>query len=258
MPFVDNEGVRIFYELEGEGYPLVIHHGLTGDPDSWREAGYIKPLAEKYQLILLNVRGHGKSDKPHNPEAYVMETMVSDLTSILDELGYDKAHFFGYSLGGRVGLAIGKYAPDRFSSLIIGGMGMLESGSEEDIERRRSRIELFRKGFDAFIEYQEQEKGAKLPEVELDYFRKMDFEAIIAHCLVREYIGLTEFLPSVRIPSLFYCGELDYFFDSAKKCARARNAQFVYFPGLNHAMCFDRSDLVLPHVFEFLEKQYTL
>ena len=70
MPYVDNEGIKIFYEVEGEGAPLILHHGLTDSPKLWRTAGYVEPLAIHYQVIILHVRGHGQSDKPHSPKAY--------------------------------------------------------------------------------------------------------------------------------------------------------------------------------------------
>ena len=69
----------------------------------------------------MEARWHGKNDSQHNPESYRFETLVEDITTILDKLEIEKSNFMGYSFGGRVGLAIPKYAPKRFNSLIIGG-----------------------------------------------------------------------------------------------------------------------------------------
>lgn len=66
MPYVNNEGVRIYYEVEGQGPPLVLIAGLTGNLKTWRLYGYVKELKGDYRLILLDPRGHGDSDKPHN------------------------------------------------------------------------------------------------------------------------------------------------------------------------------------------------
>ena len=126
MPIVDSDGCKIFYELEGEGYPLFIHHGLGGSIKSWRDEGYIAPLSERFSLIMIHARGHGESDRPRNPEAYSGKLMAGDVVAVLEDTGVEKAHFFGYSMGGRVGLALCKYAPSRFSSMIIGGMGIGE------------------------------------------------------------------------------------------------------------------------------------
>ena len=120
MPFAHNNGVRIFYRVVGDGSPLVLHHGLGGTHEEWSRTGYVKALNGKYRLILMDARGHGKSDKPHAPKKHGMEYMVGDVVAVLDDLGIKKAHFWGYSMGGRVALAAGKYAPDRFIAQIIG------------------------------------------------------------------------------------------------------------------------------------------
>src|SRR5512136_1562042 len=141
MPYAVNGDIKIHYIVEGEGPPLLIHHGLSGYVGSWREAGYLKALKEHYQVILPDVRGHGKSSKPHRPEYYVMEKMVGDVTAVLDDLGDEKALYWGYSLGGRVGLATGKYAPNRFNALVIGGMGLDELDTEASMNRRSGMID---------------------------------------------------------------------------------------------------------------------
>jgi len=69
-----------------------------------------------------------------------MKCMVGDVVAILDDLGIDKAIFWGYSMGGSVGLATGKYAPERFSALIIGGNGLSEKDSAEEVEELQGYI----------------------------------------------------------------------------------------------------------------------
>lgn len=88
MPYVDNQGVRIHYHLEGEGPPLVVLHWLTGNLKAWYDTKttYIPELRKRNQLILLDARGHGASDKPHDPKSYDTSSFASDVTSVLDEL----------------------------------------------------------------------------------------------------------------------------------------------------------------------------
>ena len=64
MPYADNQGVRIYYEVEGQGPPLVLGHGGSYTLEMWREWGYTDGLRDEHQLILLDFRGHGRSDKP--------------------------------------------------------------------------------------------------------------------------------------------------------------------------------------------------
>jgi len=77
MPWANNHGVRIHYELEGEGPPLILLHGLSEDLAWCRDYGYVESLKNDYKLILIDARGHGASDKPHNPDAYKLELFVA-------------------------------------------------------------------------------------------------------------------------------------------------------------------------------------
>ena len=121
MPYVNNNGVRINYEVMGDGPPLVLQHGFFGSGEDWIEFGYTEALRQKYHLILVDARGHGDSDKPHEPEAYTLQNMTADVVAVLDDLHIDKSHYLGYSMGGWIGYGMAKYAPARLHALLIGG-----------------------------------------------------------------------------------------------------------------------------------------
>jgi pimeloyl-ACP methyl ester carboxylesterase len=70
MPYATNHGVRIHYEVEGEGPALVLQHGGIDCVETWYELGYVDALKAAYQLILIDARGHGASEKPHEASAY--------------------------------------------------------------------------------------------------------------------------------------------------------------------------------------------
>ena len=99
----------------------MLQHGFTDSLESWYELGYVEGLKANYRLILIDARGHGASDKPHHPDAYQRDRNVADITTVLDDLGMTRAHYFGYSMGGRIGFAFARYAPERVHSLIMGG-----------------------------------------------------------------------------------------------------------------------------------------
>jgi pimeloyl-ACP methyl ester carboxylesterase len=84
MPYVNNGGVRIHYQVEGEGPALVLQHGFTESVTDWYESGYVGALTPDYRLILIDARGHGASDKPHDPDAYALNRRVSDVAAVLD------------------------------------------------------------------------------------------------------------------------------------------------------------------------------
>jgi len=258
MPYAQNRGVRVYYEEMGHGYPLVLQHGLTSSMENWKTRGsnYIEVLRDKYRLILVDARGHGKSGKPHRPEDYAMKHMVGDVVAVLDELGVGKAIFWGYSMGGRIGLAAARYAPERFTAYVIGGNGLSEKDSEGEMDELQGYIKLLEKGVDAWISFLESMRGSKLEPREYEKWRSADLDAYMAYMSYYENIGMTDYLPKVNAPFLFYAGEEDkYPHSRAKACAEImRNAEFVSLPGLNHSGASVGSPEALPHVLRFLEK----
>jgi pimeloyl-ACP methyl ester carboxylesterase len=255
MPYAQNKGVKIYYEVTGVGSPLVLHHGLSGFLENWKQFKYVDALKDMYRLILMDARGHGKSDKPHDPEQYSMKYMTSDVVTVLDDLNIDKAAFWGYSMGGRIGLAVAKYAPDRFTAYIIGGNGLSEKDSKEQVEELRDEIRYYRQGRDAIIASIGDELGEHRTWWRNTWLNK-DLEALIAYCSFYENIGMAEYLPKLETPFLFYAGEKDTFNHfTAKECAKImRNAEFLSLPGLNHLAAILYCSVVVPHVLRFLKK----
>ena len=123
MPYTTNEGVQIYYEVEGSDPPLVLHIGFRGSLDDWRreDTRYTETLRDTYQLILLDPRGQGRSDKPHDPDAYTGAARAGGVLAVLDDLDVARAHFWGYSMGGSAGFTLVARVPDRLLSLIAGG-----------------------------------------------------------------------------------------------------------------------------------------
>ena len=114
----------MYYEIEGEGPPVVMVHGFALSLESnWKAPKWVESLKNDYKLILLDCRGHGKSDKPHDEESYRMEKLVGDVTTVLDALELEKTHFFGYSLGGGIAYELVRHVPERLISVITGGAG---------------------------------------------------------------------------------------------------------------------------------------
>ena len=121
MPYAENRGLRIHYEVEGQGPTLVLQHGFTHSVRRWYLHGYVEALRNYYELVLIDARGHGLSDKPHDLTAYTLAARVADVVAVLDDLNRPAATFWGYSMGGRIGFGLAKYAPARITAFIIGG-----------------------------------------------------------------------------------------------------------------------------------------
>lgn len=119
--FFDSDGVNIRYVERGVGEPVVLVHGIMGTVENnWDETGVLSDLSRDHHVIAFDMRGHGKSDKPHDPSLYGRE-MALDIVRLLDHLKIQKAHLVGYSLGSFVvGLAV-VVQPGRFASVTFGG-----------------------------------------------------------------------------------------------------------------------------------------
>ncbi len=248
MPYADNAGIRIHYETEGEGPPLVLQHWSVATLEDWYDCGYVSALKNDYQLVLLDARGHGGSDKPHDPAAYELKKRVGDIVAVLDKLGIAKAHYFGYSMGGWIGFGLARFAPERFRSLILGGAVPYAANMNGLRQFLRVGID---NGPEAFVTMWETEYGSLSSEARK---RKLayDYEALLVLAQDRE--SLEAVLPTMKMPCLLFAGELDEY-KRVKKCARQiANAAFFSLTGLDHGGAIMKSSEVLPHVRSFLVK----
>jgi pimeloyl-ACP methyl ester carboxylesterase len=258
MPYAQNQDLKIHYEETGQGTPLVLQHGLASSIKTWtiRGSNYIDALRDKYRLIMVDARGHGESGRPHEPGKYAMKHMVTDIIFVLDELEIKKALYWGYSMGGRIGLAAAKYTPERFTAYVIGGCGLSEKDSEGEINELRSYVKLFERGIDAWVSTLVNQRGSALESWEYEHWRNSDLEAYIAYLSYYENIGMADYLPKLSAPFLLYAGEDDrHVHSAAKACAGIiQDALFVSLPGLNHMGAQIGSPAVLPHVLRFLDE----
>jgi pimeloyl-ACP methyl ester carboxylesterase len=125
---VVSDGVRIHWMEAGRGVPVVLLHGYTSCCDaSWFADGVAKELARDHRVIGIDARGHGRSEKPHDPAKYDGDRMPADVIEVLDHLGVKKAHFHGYSMGGGIVAQLMARHPDRFISASFGGSGVRET-----------------------------------------------------------------------------------------------------------------------------------
>ena len=117
--FFDSAGVRIRYVEQGSGAPIVLMHGYTGTLDRHFIAnGVFANLAKDHRVIAMDLRGHGKSGKPHTPGAYGQE-MARDVVRLLDHLKIPRAHVAGYSLGAMIAAKVAALNPDRLISVVF-------------------------------------------------------------------------------------------------------------------------------------------
>lgn len=124
-----SDGVKIHYTIAGKGAPVILIHGVFATAQwNWGLPGVIAELAKTRQVIALDCRGHGQSDKPAAADAYGIK-MVQDVVRLMDHLKIPQADVAGYSMGGMITMKLLVLHPDRVRSAMLGGMGWLKEGS---------------------------------------------------------------------------------------------------------------------------------
>jgi len=118
------DGTRIAYTARGAGPTVLLLHGFGADHVlNWARPGVIDALADNgRRVVATDARGHGASDKPHDPERYAGDTMVRDAQAVLDHLGVESVDVIGYSMGAMVAARLVPDEP-RTRSLVLGGVG---------------------------------------------------------------------------------------------------------------------------------------
>lgn len=111
------EGMELHYSVRGEGAPLVLLHGFTGAGSDWRHVFDLDALAERYRLIIPDLRGHGRSTNPS--DVFTVRQCATDVLALLDQLGIERFHAVGMSLGGNTLLHLATRAPARVERMVI-------------------------------------------------------------------------------------------------------------------------------------------
>lgn len=244
MAFAVNQGVRIHFEVEGEGPPLVLHHGLCESLAGWREYGYVEALKPYFRLVLLDGRGHGRSDKPTDPAAYGLARRVSDVTAVLDGLGIGRAHFLGYSLGGWIGFGMARHSPERLLSLVLGG-------AHPYAEEMGPFREILVNDLGAVVEFFDRRMGPLSASFRQRILQN-DMSALRAS-VSEDRPDLAPHLHRLPAPTLLFAGAADPRSYAIQRFAdAAAGLTTCILPGLNHFQAYKRSDLVLPVIRGFL------
>ena len=250
MPYAASEGVRIHFHVEGTGSPLVLLHGFGVSGDAWRTGGHVEALSDEFQVITMDARGHGRSDKPHGPAAYCLPKRVRDVTSVLDAAGVESAYILGYSLGGITALGVCTFAPQRLRSAIVLGAHPYAERLPVDFEECGQRyIDC---GARAAIERREAESGPLSHDQKAE-LEARDWKALGAALVATSRIqGLSDGISQGQIPYLLLCGTGDEGHDLAKQAAvEFPNVSFMSLEGLDHHESRSRLDILIPIVKDF-------
>lgn len=249
MPFMDRDGVPIYYETHGEGPAILLTHGYSATSQMWRPQ--IEALSREHTLILWDMRGHGRSGSPSSADAYGERVTTEDMAALLDELGFAEAIVGGLSLGGYMSLAFQVDYPERVEALLIIDTGpgfKRETGRDEWNRTAMAQAEaLERRGFEAL-----QGRSAEMAMAQHDSLDGLIMAA--RHMLTQRNARVIESLPHIRVPTLVVAGENDTPFLAATDymAGRIPGAQKVIIPDAGHAVNLDQPEAFNQAVTTFI------
>src|SRR5580658_5150988 len=137
--FVDGSGVRIYYKALGSGVPLLLLHGGPGaDHSDFLPA--LQPLARRCQLVLIDERGSGRSERLEDPKGYTLNHMVKDIERVRRHLKLPRLVVLGHSFGGILAQAYAVRYPKRILGLVLAGTGSSARCIDRDFRNLRRRL----------------------------------------------------------------------------------------------------------------------
>ena len=143
MPIVPVNDIDIYYEIHGEGYPLILILGMGMNVASFNNPDIIRAFSDHYQVIAFDNRGIGRTTKPDAP--FTVEGMADDTLSLMKTLGIEKAHIVGCSLGACVAQVIASRCPDRVKGLVLTGASSRYPLSMRTMVRLMNRIPFMKR-----------------------------------------------------------------------------------------------------------------
>jgi pimeloyl-ACP methyl ester carboxylesterase len=253
--------IRSALSIEGDGPAIFLIHGIGASRHSWD--GLVAALKPRYRVYAYDLRGHGKSPTP--PPPYTLDDLVDDLEALRAELGVERAHFFGHSLGGMIAPAYARRYPNRVLSL--GLLSTAAARTADDSARVKGVVTAMReKGIAPVLETLKDrwftpEFAARRPEVIERRMQQVIDTNPDVFLSVFDIYAETEMAPwlsEVKAPALVLTGEFD------GGCPPRLNAEIVklmpdaelcVLPGLRHAILLEAADQVAPPVLEFLARR---
>jgi pimeloyl-ACP methyl ester carboxylesterase len=247
MPIVNINGVKLHYEIAGQGQPVVFLHGLIGSTNDW--VSQKEFLSVKYKVVAIDLRGHGKSEVPKTQSEYSIPIFVEDVLGIIDLLGIKKCCLVGHSIGGFIALQFALLHQDRLASLV------LVNTSSGKFERNPSST---------YILSQKIIDMTRLQGITYHFERKMSFRNMVMtsaagyiHSLkaVAKWQPITTRLSEIKVPTLIYWGDEDTPFADAVKILEKGivGSTLITVRGAAHSPHKEAAEIFNQSLLKFLE-----
>jgi len=252
--------VKSAFSVEGEGPPLFLIHGIGASRHSWD--GMVERLKPHFRCIAYDLRGHGRSPLP--PPPYTLDDLVEDLEALRAELGIEKAHFAGHSLGGMIGPAYARKYPQHVLTLGLYSTAAFRTG--DDGAKVRGVVGAMRaKGVAPVLETLKDrwftpEFAERRPDVierRMQQVIDTDKDVFLTVFDIYAETEMAPWIGGIGHPCLVLTGENDGGCNPRlnRQIADALpDSELVILPGLRHAILLEASDKVAPPVLDFLRR----
>ena len=256
MPTCLVNGIKISYEVSGEGFPLVLIHANPFDRRLW--IYQVAHFSTFFKVINIDLRGYGHSDKPTSSTNIV--EMSEDILGVCRQEGIDEAVVAGISVGGVIALQLGLDHPEIFKALILVGCS---SGRGN---RYQQRIDGYKEGIEKYHiqhlralvseDFSKSKLGRYLLNQFTDWDGRLNAESIIEIFKALQNRDVTDRLGELKMPVLVMNGEFDNSLRRSREMAqKIRGAAHHTIPGAGHACCLEDPAAFDEAVMEFLKKR---
>lgn len=240
--YMNINGLRMYYEIKGEGQPLLFIHGGGMCTEAYHKE--INKLSKRYKVIAADNQAQGRTNDIDREISYI--NMAHDQISLLDSLGVDRVIVFGHSDGGVVGLYMTLINQKRVNKLIVSGTNYKASGI-----------------IDQFTDLL---KGATPEGYQNDYYNRLspdgpDHWPVVFWKLKKMWINKPDIskqeLNSIKIPTLIIVGDHDMIKinHTTEMFKNIKSSNLLIIPNASHEVLNEKPDLVFPLIFDFIEKK---
>jgi 3-oxoadipate enol-lactonase len=250
MPHLSISGLDFHYKEKGQGFPVVLIHGYTGNLRNWTLQ--VRQVAQKYRTISLDLRGHGLSIKPTRREDYSLELFAGDVYGLLNALAVPECYLVGHSMGGMVAQEFVLRHPEMVRALVLVDTAADVPQGLPWQERARLRELARTEGMEAVFEEmirtpplasQLVAENPQLIDVWREQFLMTSLEGYL-YCgqVIGNRRPLLEDLSQIRVPTLIICGELDEPFlePSRRMHQRIAGSELVIIAGAGHTPTLEK------------------
>lgn len=253
--------MKLFYREEGEGFPVIILHGLFGMSDNWMTVA--KKLADNYRVIVADLRNHGNSPRS---ETWNYKVMAEDINELSENTGAEKFHLIGHSMGGKVAMEFAQKFPEKLEKLVVVDIGpkaypvhhqhIIDALYKVDVENIKSRQDA-----EKALETELRDWGVRqfllknLARNRGGYQWKFNLDIINRHI---ENVGAATDRKEVETPTLFIRGERsDYIRSEDGQAIRQqfKNSTIVSIKESGHWVHAEKPEEFLTTVIKFFEYQ---